>query len=164
MICEECRREAPTRRVKFLAVVGCIIVIWRWKSPSPLCKSCVHRTFWEYTLLTAVGGWWSILSLFLAPVVVLANVLQYVVCCVALKRVPPGAAPPQLTPEAVQRLRPFAGEIDGCLKKGVQAVQIAIRLAPLARVTPGQVMLFIWSRRRDRQLNVETGHVIEMPK
>jgi hypothetical protein len=100
----------------------------------------------------------------LMPLCLVANVLQYVVCCLTLKPVPPGAARPQLTPEAHRRLRPFAGQIDGALQKKITAVHIASQVAPVAGVTPGQVLLFIWSRRNDRQLNRNTGYIVEMPK
>jgi hypothetical protein len=139
-------------------------VFWWFRSATPLCKSCVHRRFWEYTLLTLVGGWWSFATLVFSPWVIAKNVFQYVVCCFTLQPVPPGAGPPELTPEAMQRLRPFAAKIEACLQKGAKAVQIACRLAPVAGVTPGQVMLFIWRTRSDRQLGVNTGYVIEMPK
>jgi hypothetical protein len=129
-----------------------------------LCKSCVHRYFWHYTLLTAVGGWWGIVTLLLTPVVLLANVFQYVVCCLKLKPVPAGAAPPQLTPQAIQRLRPFARGIGADLKKGIKPAQIAFRLAPAAKVTPGQVMLFIWSKEHVRQSSVNAGYIVELPK
>jgi hypothetical protein len=135
-----------------------------WKSASPLCKSCVHKYFWHYTVLTALGGWWSILSIFLTPVILLLNVLQYVVCCITLKPVPPGAAPPRLTPEAVQRLRLFAQEIASDLQQRRAPAQIASRLAPVAGVTPAQVMLFIWSKELDRQLSINAGYLIEIPK
>jgi hypothetical protein len=133
------------------------------RSSSPLCKSCVHRYFWEYTALTALGGWWGITSALLTPLILLSNVFKYLVCCLALKPVPAGAAPPQLTPEAVQRLRPFAKEMAAARKKGIKPAQIASRVAPLAGVTPAQVMLFIWSKELDRQLSISAGHIIEMP-
>jgi hypothetical protein len=139
-------------------------LVWWSRSASPLCKSCVHRYFWEYTLRTALGGWWSIVSLFLTPLILLWNILQYVFCCIALKPVPRGATAPQLTPEAARRLRPHAETIAKALKKGVKAVQIAYQLAPVAGVTPAQVMLFIWTKEYDRQRQINAGYLIEIPK
>jgi len=101
-------------------------------------------------------------SALLTPVFLLANVWQYVVCCLTLKPVPPGAGPPRLTPDAEQRLRPSVNEIDRSLRKGIKAEPLAYRLAPIAGVTPAQVMLFIWTKKGNRQLNIDTGYVIEI--
>jgi hypothetical protein len=101
--------------------------------------------------------------LFLTPLILLSNVVKYVRCCLTLKPVPPGATAPRLTPEAIQRLRPHAQAIAGALKQGVKAGQIAARLAPVARVTPGQVMLFIWTKEFDRQRLIEAGYIVEIP-
>jgi hypothetical protein len=64
----------------------------------------------------------------------------------------------------VQRLGPFAREIDGSLRNGAKAEPLAYRLAALAGVTPGQAMLYIWSKRYVRQLSVTAGNIIEIPQ
>jgi hypothetical protein len=148
--------------VSFLSVQGGIIVSFFQKSPTPLCKSCVHRYFWNYTLLTALCGWWSIRALLWTPIILLNNVLQYIGCCFTLKPVPRGATAPQLTPQAIQRLRPHAQAVAGALKKGIEPVQIAFQVAPVAGVTPGQVMRFIWTKEFERQLKINAGFLIEI--
>jgi hypothetical protein len=162
MICQECRREAPTKPVAFRAVLGCVILFRLFRSASPLCKTCIHHHFWRYTLFTALCGWWGFVASLLTPFFILANVRQYVVCCLTLKPVPPGAGPPRLTPEAKHLLRPFVNQIDSSLKNGTKAETLAYRLAPIAGVTPAQVMFFIWTTKRNRQLNINTGYVIEI--
>jgi hypothetical protein len=102
-------------------------------------------------------------SALLTPVVLVTNVWNYVICCFTMKPVPAGACPPKLTPEAVQRLTPFADRIEEQLKKGTNVVHVAGQIAAAAGVTPGQVMLFLWVRRRERGLKKNTEEVIEIP-
>jgi hypothetical protein len=63
----------------------------------------------------------------------------------------------------MQRLRPHARAVADALRRRAPAVEIAFRLAPVAGVTPGQVMLFIWTKEFDRQLKIDAGYLIEMP-
>jgi hypothetical protein len=92
----------------------------------------------------------------------LINIVSYIFYCLTLKSAPPGAARPELTPEAKQRLLPFADEISGWLPKGIKARQLAYRIAPVAGVRPGQVMLFIWTMRRDLPQTLKPGYVVEL--
>jgi hypothetical protein len=163
MVCQDCGIDAPTKRVTFVAIVGFIVAFWWSTSAGHFCKSCIHRHFWELTLRTVVGGWWGVLSMVATPLILLSNTAQYVHCCVTLKAVPPGATRPQLTPEAIRRLRPFAQSIAANLKNGVKAVVIASRLGPVADVTPAQVMLFIWTKEHERQMRIAAGYEIELP-
>jgi hypothetical protein len=138
------------------------VVVW-WRSASPLCKSCVHSHFWSYTLTTAAFGWWGLFTWLCTPLVLVGNVLQYIVCCLTLRPVPPGAGPPELTPEAEHRLRPFAAELNERLHRGERAHTLAYPYARLADVTPAQVQLFLWSMRRARKASpLGVGYVIKL--
>lgn len=150
-ICQECGREAPTQHVEFYAWFG-LIIMWHCHAVAGcLCKTCVHKAFWSCQCMTAICGWWSPASLLVTPVILFSNICQYVQCCLTLRPVPRGAKPPQLTDEAVERLRPFADDIAGRLKQGERGNDLAWDVAPKAGVTPGQVLLFIWRRGRERQ-------------
>jgi hypothetical protein len=63
-----------------------MIIVFQIKSVGgQLCKSCVHKYFWEYTLFTLCFGWWGVISFLLTPFIVLHNVIRYVFCL----RMPP---------------------------------------------------------------------------
>src|SRR5262245_21396318 len=79
-ICLSCGASAPTKRVEFYRLVGAIIVLHWESSEGQLCKSCVHHYFWVYTLTTLGLGWWSVISFFLTPLIVLHNVIRYLFC------------------------------------------------------------------------------------
>jgi hypothetical protein len=42
-----------------------------------LCKPCIHSYFWKFTLITLFFGWWSIISLFVAPFFLVFNTIVY---------------------------------------------------------------------------------------
>src|SRR5271170_5633931 len=75
-----------------------------------LCKSCIHKHFWEYTGTTFFLGWWGTISLFVTPFFILNNVGRYVFC-LGMKPVPEGATRPVLTEEAIAQLTPHVADI-----------------------------------------------------
>ncbi len=44
-----------------------------------LCKSCVHKHFWEYAWKNVILGPWGFISLIAAPIYLLMNVYAYLV-------------------------------------------------------------------------------------
>src|SRR5690348_16119944 len=69
MICQDCGRDAPTMPIRFSAVWGLVVPGPRLTNPPFLCKSCAHCYFWAYTVITVLGGWWSLPTLLLTPFV-----------------------------------------------------------------------------------------------
>jgi hypothetical protein len=164
MICQNCRRDAPTRHVRFTGLMAALVVVVWSRSATPLCKSCVHSTFWSYTLTTAACGWWGLWTWFVTPFVLLINVVQYIRCCLTLRPVPQGAGPPELTPEAEHRLRPFADELRERLRRGEPAHTLAYCYARLADITPAQIRLFLWSKTRAPESSpLAVGYVVKLP-
>jgi hypothetical protein len=43
-----------------------------------LCRSCVHKKFWEYTAKNLVLGWWGTISFFATPAYLLSNLSSYI--------------------------------------------------------------------------------------
>jgi hypothetical protein len=79
-ICHACGVEAATKEVTFYRHIGLVIVGLTKYISRPLCKQCIHKYFWEYTLVTGVFGWWGIISVFVTPFVLLNNSLVYLSC------------------------------------------------------------------------------------
>jgi hypothetical protein len=122
----------------------------------------VHKNFWHLSFLTATTGWLCPVAALLVPFVLVSNVYKYVIACLTLKPVPPQAEPPTLTSEAREKLQPFRRQIESSLQSGSNAQRLASQVAPLAGVSPGQVMLFIWAIRGERQLSKNSGYVVEL--
>jgi hypothetical protein len=78
--CQQCGRTAATRHVKFFRIIGAVIVFQFTVSGGFLCKSCIHRYFWDYTLITLCLGWWGCLSFVFTPFVILHNIFRYAFC------------------------------------------------------------------------------------
>ena len=112
--CQSCGAQAPTKRVEFYCVMGALILVYYQWIRGQLCKSCIRRHFWEYTLTTLCFGWWSVISLLLTPFIILHNVIRYVFC-LPMPRVPPikprdGATAP--ASEARNAQKPVAKRIE----------------------------------------------------
>lgn len=69
--CHTCAQPGPTKRVKFRQNIGLLVLRLPSATEGRFCKSCLRQHFWRTTLITAVFGWWGILSflvtLFILP-------------------------------------------------------------------------------------------------
>lgn len=51
-----------------------MLIVWRWGSvEGPFCVDCVESIYGEAQSRTALLGWWSIVSVFFTPLVLIAN-------------------------------------------------------------------------------------------
>jgi hypothetical protein len=141
MICQSCGVEAPTKYVAFYQNIGALVMRFSSTVEGNLCKSCIHKHFWKFTLVNMTLGWWGLHSLIITPFFLLNNLFRYLACLAMPSAV--GARAPQLTAEAVQRIGPFTEEIVARLNRGEQVQSLLADIANRASVTPGQVALFI---------------------
>jgi hypothetical protein len=142
MICQNCGIEAPTRYVVFYQNIGALFVRFHKTIRGYLCKSCVHRRFWEFTLIDCTLGWWGTISIVVTPFFIINNIGRYA-ACLFMPRVPSGAARPRLTDDAIGRIRPHMDVLIKRLNAGDGALTVAHDIAALSGVTPGQVILYI---------------------
>jgi hypothetical protein len=73
-----CGRRAPTKYVEFYQVIGVLVVFLQQSVRGELCKSCINKYFWEYTLICLTLGWWSIISFFLTWFFLINNIARYI--------------------------------------------------------------------------------------
>ena len=144
MICQACGFEAPTKYVAFYQNIGAIVMRFHKSVRGQLCKACVHRFFWRFTLTNLFLGWWGAISLWTTAAFMLNNVGRYTLC-LAMPGVPADAAKPELTEEAVRSLSPHTESIVTRLDQGEKLEEVARDVAPLAGVTPGQVLLHVYA-------------------
>ncbi len=78
--CQSCGRHAPTRHVVLYQNIGLLIMRLGKSIDGHLCKACIGKNFWNYTLVTFFLGWWGIVSFFLTPFFLINNVARYVGC------------------------------------------------------------------------------------
>ena len=119
MICQSCGVEAPTRHVDFYQNIGALIMRYTSRIEGNLCKSCIHKHFWKFTLVNMTLGWWGMISLIMTPCFLINNLVRYMTCLFMPSS--QGATRPQLTPDAVARLGPHTEEIIRRLNAGENA-------------------------------------------
>src|SRR5437870_5683676 len=77
MQCQACGASNPTKYVEFHQNIGALIIRFHQSVKGHLCKACIDRFFWRFTLVNMVGGWWGLISFFTTPVFIIMNVVQY---------------------------------------------------------------------------------------
>jgi hypothetical protein len=80
MYCQSCGAAAPTKYVEFYQNIGLVLLRLHNSVKGRLCRSCIRKYFWEYTLITAVAGWWGVISFFVTPCFLVNNTVQYLLC------------------------------------------------------------------------------------
>lgn len=142
MICQICGREAPTKHVVFYQNIGAVVMRFSRTVDGNLCKSCIHQHFWKFTLTNLTLGWWGMISICVTPFFILNNVFRYVFC-LGMQPVPVSAVRPELTNEVVDRISPHTDHLIQSLNRQVPLDQVAADISTRARVTPGQVLLYV---------------------
>jgi hypothetical protein len=80
MRCQACGASAPTKYVAFYQNIGALILRFSKSIQGELCKSCIHKHFWEFTSITLLVGWLGTVSFIIAPFIVLNNIIRYLGC------------------------------------------------------------------------------------
>ena len=96
--CEHCGRRAPTAPVSFHQHIGLLILGDHRLAAGHFCRICVDRTFRRTTLVTALLGWWGVLSALVTLVVLPLNVARYL----RARSLPPPDPSAQPDPAAVR--------------------------------------------------------------
>src|SRR6185295_6268868 len=75
--CQVCGAFGPTKKVLFIQHIGAIILMFNKHISGYMCRKCIDKYFWEYTLMTLFLGWWGMVSLFLTPCFLIFNTIRY---------------------------------------------------------------------------------------
>src|SRR5579872_6270417 len=142
MVCQACGIEAKTKRVEFYQNIGALVIRFNKSIKGNLCKSCIHKYFWRFTLINLTVGWLGVISMVVAPIYVINNLIRYLLC-LPLEPVPAMAKRPELTPQAAASIQPHQPAIIQRMNAGESFEKIATDIAFTCGVTPGQVILYI---------------------
>ena len=142
MICQVCGVEAATKHVAFHQNIGALVMRYYKHVEGDLCKSCIHRFFWKFTLVNLFLGWWGMISLIVTPFFILNNLVRYILC-LGMEPVPLDAQATVLTPDVVARLRPLTAGIVEQLHRGDPLEHVAETIAKKAGVSTVQVALYV---------------------
>lgn len=143
MICQACGVEAATRYVSYYQNIGLLIMRLSKSIDGNMCRNCVGKYFWEFTLVNLLVGWWGIVSFIINPFFILNN-LFYWCRSLGMEGVPVDARRPLLTDEAIEKIEPHTERLFSSLTApGTDVQVVCAEIAALAGVTPGQVMMYV---------------------
>src|SRR4051812_23867483 len=75
--CQLCLKVVPVKTVNLNANIGMLFIRYEKHMKGNLCKDCINRTFWNYTLTNLFLGWWGLISFFATFVYMIGNIAQY---------------------------------------------------------------------------------------
>jgi hypothetical protein len=156
IICQACGIEAPARAVDFRQNIGMLVMRTHKCVKGRLCKKCVHKYFWKTTTTTLFLGPWGYISLFIAPIFIINNIVRYV-GALGMPPVPPGASVPVLDDAAIKRISPHYPALVDKLNLKQPLEQAVTDIARKAGVTPGQVLKFAVETSRQNRPPASTG-------
>jgi hypothetical protein len=76
--CQLCGTVRQTSPVEYTRNIGMLVVRQTRKISANMCKSCVHKNYWDFTAKNLLLGPWGTISLFLTPIYLVTNTVSYV--------------------------------------------------------------------------------------
>jgi hypothetical protein len=83
--CQRCNEMRATRNVSFHRNVGMLVVLRTHSVNGNLCRSCIHRKFWEFQGKNLLLGPWGLFSLLLTPILLVQNTGAYLIALYKLR-------------------------------------------------------------------------------
>jgi coenzyme F420-reducing hydrogenase beta subunit len=83
--CQGCGNVCQTRYVTFYRNVGMLFRRQTHTIHGDMCRSCVHKRFWEFTAKNVLLGPWGTISMIVTPIYLLQNVGSYLVTLYKLR-------------------------------------------------------------------------------
>jgi len=77
-ICEVCLKKARVKYVEFYENRGALFMRYHREIKGKLCKNCINKYFWKFTLTTIAIGWLGTISFIITPFYILNNIGRYV--------------------------------------------------------------------------------------
>src|SRR4051812_40586793 len=75
--CQACGQNARTALSHFRQNVGMLIARQEKHIEGNMCRACTGKYFWRLTLTTLAVGWLGTVSLIVAPIYVILNIVTY---------------------------------------------------------------------------------------
>ena len=74
-----------TKYVAFYRNVGMLIQRRTHSVKANMCRSCVNKSFWEYTYKNLLFGWWGMISVIATPIYFVMNLFVYLTALYKLR-------------------------------------------------------------------------------
>jgi len=148
MACEACGARAETKYVAFYQNIGLLVMRMSKAAEGNMCKSCIHKHFWEYTAINMFLGWWGMISLIITPFFIINNTVRYL-CCLGMAS--PTQPAESITPQHMERIHPYAPQIFARLNKSEPVDIVMNDVARQSGTSPEQVGLYVQAALRSQQ-------------
>jgi hypothetical protein len=76
-LCQDCKGPGPLAHVELNQNIGAVYMRFTKRISAELCRRCLDKHFWSTTLITTLVGWLGIISIVVAPIYVIGNVVAY---------------------------------------------------------------------------------------
>jgi hypothetical protein len=76
--CQSCGNMRQTSPVTFQRNIGMLVARQTKILKGNLCKTCVKKTFWDFTAKNLLLGPWGMISLIVTPIYLVTNTVNYV--------------------------------------------------------------------------------------
>jgi hypothetical protein len=76
--CQICGSMRQTSPVTFHRNVGMLVVRQTRIIQGNLCKTCLGKKFWDFTIKNIVFGPWGVISLIVTPIYLITNTVNYI--------------------------------------------------------------------------------------
>jgi hypothetical protein len=96
--CSACKGPGPVAHALFRQNVGALVVRFEKRIQGSMCRSCLSKSFWSYTLTTVAIGWLGLVSIIVAPIYVILNIAQYIKANGQLRQPSTGLGPAPIHP------------------------------------------------------------------
>ena len=141
--CQACGMSAPTKYVEFDKVFCVVFFVRKTPLKGNLCRRCIHKYFWEFTLMTLLMGWWGIFSFFMTIVAIPKNVFGYVKIF-GLESSSSRYSSDALSSGSKQKLGRYKEEILSRILAGESPRRVASDIAAMTSVSHDQILLYIY--------------------
>jgi hypothetical protein len=75
--CQGCKNMRPLQFVMYFRNVGMLFARRTITTKGDLCRSCIHKLFWEFTGKNVLLGPWGMISLAVTPLYLVQNTWTY---------------------------------------------------------------------------------------
>lgn len=86
--CQICGNMRHTKPVTYYRNVGMLVVRRTYTVKGELCRTCIHKYFWQFAWKNILFGPWGMISLIMAPIYLIQNTWQYLAALYKLRDVP----------------------------------------------------------------------------
>ena len=76
--CQVCNSVRQTSLVTFHRNVGMLVARQTHRLQGSLCKTCLSKNFWDFTVKNLLLGPWGMISLVMTPIYLITNIVSYV--------------------------------------------------------------------------------------